>query len=839
MVVTRKTPVAPVPTGSRTNSSQALPRVAATPKTKSALADPPKDPDANANKNAIASPKPVVKSRHKNRHKKPAQPRRSPLDLLVYLFLFLFGAYAFTTCPGDAVLTNPVCRGLSQYRTHILEPYVLPPLQRALSHPAVAPYTAAAESAVKRATPYAAAAQRAVVHTTKYVVPAYKRHVVPRWRAHVVPLYRKHVLPLWRKHVLPYYTKHAAPLLARAQPYARAAQHSLERTAFALHKAYSQHLAPFARRSYALTKPYVVRAYVWFRPRAIALYKKAGSELGSARRAYVDPHVERIWDKVLELSGKEPVAPSPTTGKEKEEGTSGTAVMGTTSTPTQVVKEAAVTPVEPAPTPADSATPTPEEAVPEPSEASSSSSSTPSSSSSSSAPAADSAAPTSAASAASVAAQSAHGMESVVVQEILSATSSSADSASASSPSSASPSASPSATPSSPSSSASTPSSTPSSASTAPEMTPVEPEPEMKPEVKVDVEEVEAAASIAAQSAHGMESAVVEAILADAAGTAYEAAPASTESTPSPADAAETGTEPAPVAAAAPEPEEEPTLPSLEDPSDDDDDTIDFLADLGLDTAEPVPVVNDDDEEDVALTPEEEAALAARAYEEKLRKTAEKRADLESRMSTSNARLKKLAEEKRKELRKALVRARKAGVARLDGAGVKEVGEVEKEGEKMLKGLEGYLRKETKGASGKEGKGEEKMERWERVVRKVEEKLGERIQAAQGWLQGVHVQEKEGEVNEGMALIQQVKDACSQAQGDVGLDLSWLDDVTYMDWQVYHDLARIGEAFQAEASEIQAGTHAHPPVDPSSRACSSCRRSSLRWWTRLWQGSQG
>lgn len=42
---------------------------------------------------------------------------------------------------------------------------------------------------------------------------------------------------------------------------------------------------------------------------------------------------------------------------------------------------------------------------------------------------------------------------------------------------------------------------------------------------------------------------------------------------------------------------------------------------------------------------------------------------------------------------------------------------------------------------------------------------------------------------QGMAIINEVKDSCSQAQGDVGLELSWLDDVTYMDWAIYHKLA--------------------------------------------------
>lgn len=35
-----------------------------------------------------------------------------------------------------------------------------------------------------------------------------------------------------------------------------------------------------------------------------------------------------------------------------------------------------------------------------------------------------------------------------------------------------------------------------------------------------------------------------------------------------------------------------------------------------------------------------------------------------------------------------------------------------------------------------------------------------------------------------------MKDIADRAQADIGLDYAWLDDVTYDDWQRYHDLER-------------------------------------------------
>lgn len=63
---------------------------------------------------------------------------------------------------------------------------------------------------------------------------------------------------------------------------------------------------------------------------------------------------------------------------------------------------------------------------------------------------------------------------------------------------------------------------------------------------------------------------------------------------------------------------------------------------------------------------------------------------------------------------------------------------------------------------------------------------------------------------------------------DIGLDYAWLDDVTYSDWQRYHDLMRglsllhvaksnvslAYEGFDEQVRMIQNGTHPSPPIDP-------------------------
>ncbi|KAJ7230493.1 hypothetical protein GGX14DRAFT_410949 [Mycena pura] len=753
MVVTRKTPVAPVPTGSRHNSSQAVPR-STKPKTSSSLAE--SSPLKEAQTPAATQ-----------------NPSRGFLDLMLFLFLGLFAYYTFTTCPGDHTLSNP-------YRTHVLEPYVIAPIENALSHPSVAPYVNKAAhiervairpvviKTVQVSAPYAAATKRVVWDTG--VVPAFNAYVVPRWRVHV--------LPLWHKH--------ASPHIARAAPHAARAQRALETTAAAAHKLYFQRVQPAVVQTYAFVKPFVIRTYVIAKPHVVATYVVLADRAGAARRAYVDPHVVRIWEKVLELSGAgpigTPVSPAPpvmnkaeptpkqsTTEKAQDsinkaeptpkQSATEKAQDSIAKTPENTSTKAAVAPEEevssttPESTSASSVAPPPAETTPSAGGASASASSSvePETVAAAAVEPETAATPESAASAASVAMQSAHAGESVVEQIIADITPSTEAAASAT------------------------------------EVTAAEVETSIEPELS--------AASMAMQSAHGMESPVVEQIIED-----VKAAEASLE--PTPTNSADGAT---PIDTSVPEPEE-----------DEDEDLFDFLDDIGLGESEPYV---DDEEEDLELSEEEQLALQQQQAEEqrvaKERNTAEKRADLEARMARSSETLSAMVKEKNKELRRMLVQTRKTAVAQMDDADT-EIGGLlpglEKDADKLLKGLEGYLKKELKGTKG--GDPVERTERWNTVVVKLEEKLTEKIQAARAFMQEYHADEKNYEVEEGMAIIKQVKDACSQAQGDVGLDLSWLSDVTYADWQVYHDLARIGEKFQAEASEIQGGTHKHPPVDP-------------------------
>ncbi|KAJ7036503.1 hypothetical protein C8F04DRAFT_1337222 [Mycena alexandri] len=733
-------------------------------------------------KAALASAKLPAKSKHKHRpHKKAAKPSSGWLDRIVLSLLALLTFYAFTTCPHDEALSNPVCRGLQQYRMHVLEPYVLPPIYRGLAHPFVAPYIAKAQHLER--TALRPVYQRTAPHVAAAKVIVWDRAAVPVFNAYVAPQYHKHVVPQWRKHV--------GPHIARVAPYAARAQRSLERTAFTLHKTYTTRVAPAAARAYALAKPHAITVYRTARPHALALYAhgkalaaKGADKAGAARREYVDPHVQRIWDKVLELSGAGPVT-SGTQGVPVPEPAS-TAATSEDSTTEAVVSEtkvaAVVTPVEEKATATPSATPEPEEEVPAvqatpsavPVEASTVVPPVPSSSavpvqtvpaeSSTIVPPpsqskVESASIAEELSAASIAVESAHGMESPVVEEILSDVEASI-----------------SATPSSSSSS------TIQTSSAIPNPS----------ETSSAAAEAVTAASVVIQSAHGMESPVVEEILAD---------PIAVEEIL----------------------EEEP-----------EDDLSGFLDDIGLAPVEPTdPNVDDapyagefepDKDEDITLTPAQIHALERQAQEEqefiKERDTREKRADLEDRMAKSKVTLTALSKEKNKQLRKALVGFRKAAVAQMDDPRTEvggAVSAVRKEGEKMLAGLEGYLKKEEKAAAADRAQGKdlkERMDRWTTVVGRVEEKLGARVQTAQAVITQFHVDLKAKEVNEGMTIITEMKEACSYEQGLVGLDLSWLHDVTYMDWQVYHGLGEVGEKFQADASAIQAGTHAHPPVDP-------------------------
>lgn len=192
-------------------------------------------------------------------------------------------------CPQDKE-QSLVCRGLSEYRRLVLEPYIITPVQNALHHPSVSPYT----------TPVINIATPVLVRTQK----EWNARVVPQWNHRAVPFWRRMIVPRWNAYVAPQiekvteftfpyqqaFSKYTAPYVAYAQQAALRARPVLIKTAA---KAYD---------GYEVSRPYVGQVYLQLQRIPPFAMEYAIRPLASARRQFVDPHVALLVDKVKELS---------------------------------------------------------------------------------------------------------------------------------------------------------------------------------------------------------------------------------------------------------------------------------------------------------------------------------------------------------------------------------------------------------------------------------------------------------------------------------------------------------------------------------------------------------
>ncbi|KAK0488627.1 hypothetical protein IW261DRAFT_1440672 [Armillaria novae-zelandiae] len=245
MVVNKKAQVGPG-MASRTNSSQPLPRkkVSASPLGRPATPPPPLEP--------VPAPKKKAKPKKKGVKKRGW----AFTDRVLALFLAVFVAYALRVCPSDYGLQDPVCWGLAKYRTNVVDAYLAPPVRRVVGHPMVRPVV---EKGAAVLTPLVRRTVRGV-----------EEFVEPRYRAYLKP----YVDPI---------TKYASV----ATPYVR--------------KAYAT-VSPYVRGAYTAVAPYVQKAYGFGRPRVVGAYRVCVRRLGELRREFVDPHVGKMWIKVVELS---------------------------------------------------------------------------------------------------------------------------------------------------------------------------------------------------------------------------------------------------------------------------------------------------------------------------------------------------------------------------------------------------------------------------------------------------------------------------------------------------------------------------------------------------------
>jgi len=244
----------------------------------------------------------------------------------------------------------------------------------------------------------------------------------------------------------------------------------------------------------------------------------------------------------------------------------------------------------------------------------------------------------------------------------------------------------------------------------------------------------------------------------------------------------------------------------------DDEDLDDFLRDLGVEgqvtsTVDASSPIESSPASQQQQTPEE----VERARAERLAETAAKRADIVGRHNSWFVKLDEAIKEAGPALAEALDAWRSEKKAELikmsgktgDGKGMLE--EIQKEGKRLLKGMETYLKKaEARSAVWKlsvadDPEAQAKQEavvvekdKWKSVLSKVEGKFTDRVTAVQAEVHKWYVDALEHERKEVEASATGIKLVAEQAQADLGLDYAWLDDVTYRDWQRYHDLMRSG-----------------------------------------------
>ncbi|KAI0731381.1 hypothetical protein C8Q76DRAFT_612860 [Earliella scabrosa] len=706
------------------------------------------------------------------------------MELVFRAFLLWFTIYTLSVCPQDEHLKSPVCRGLAEYRRLVIEPYILPSIEHALAHPSVAPY-------VEKAKPYADYAVRTAKPIAARAQKEFDTRVVPQWKKRVVPFYYQHAVPQLLKldaQTAPYRTRVEQDYERLVAPYVRRIVAALNQgqrkarpyVALAAEKSYQgyQHARPYARP-------------VWEKVKAILA--QLAAILGEQRRQFVDPHVKKIWEHVKEMSNGKPQSPSAS----QLRNAASSKLSKASSQISQASAKISSTLSSVTSSPASRSSAKSSSAMSSDNVVSSVISEAVSSSEalavvqatevvkSSVAVAADKVSD-----AASSVSDAVESTASAVSSSASSAISSASDTVAASSSSLASAASSAVHTSAESASSVaeavtSVVSTLAESASTAVFDAPSEAGSALSSEATSLADEAGSSASSGNLiSSSAADVASVTAADADASGS--EAA----ESTPS-------------VVAYS---EEQTSADVATDASSDPD--LDLLAELGLtedflegrDTGE-APVQHEQTEEER----EEELRL-------RKEKNARDRAALLERHVAWEVKVEDLIAENKKAVHDLIVASRKAALTelKLSVEIAKEIEGLVEDADKFLRGAEKYmanLQKESR-------KQDEKRTVWDRVVGKLEDKFSDRLRQTEGVVNGWYQSLLEKEAAEIKKLTTAVKDLAERAQADIGLDYAYLDDVSYADWQRYHDLLRRADNFTTYANSIQDGTHESAPPNP-------------------------
>jgi hypothetical protein len=207
--------------------------------------------------------------------------------------LLFFTIYSLSACPHDAELKSPICRGLSEYRRIILEPYILPAVNKALSHPSILPY-------IDRATPYANQAIRIASPVVLRTQHEWNHRIVPQWNKVIVPQYHKYLTPqleLVSAVTEPYLSALQEKYESSLGPHVRIVINTMNKCQRAA-RPYILIAADRTYTAYRAAEPYMHP--IW--QRIMHILKQLLVFLRAQRRQFVDPHVARIWERIKELS---------------------------------------------------------------------------------------------------------------------------------------------------------------------------------------------------------------------------------------------------------------------------------------------------------------------------------------------------------------------------------------------------------------------------------------------------------------------------------------------------------------------------------------------------------
>ncbi|KAG8759314.1 hypothetical protein FRC14_006154 [Serendipita sp. 396] len=229
---------------------------------------------SSSNKNAVSrrtvKARPLKRHSKSSRHRKRARPWSELIQVLTRIMFILFSIYSLFVCPKDVQLQSPVCRGLDYYRRTVVDPYILPPLRAALSHPVIAPQ-------IERAKPYVEHAMDVV--KTKYHIAHDQVMLKSEPYVHVATQYynthmRSHV------RVMEYNVRRYQ---RQAQPYINLAKSKVLDGVARV----EPHLTPLLVKLGEV--PVFIRTFI-------------AKPLEEGKEKWVDPQVKKIVDKVHEMS---------------------------------------------------------------------------------------------------------------------------------------------------------------------------------------------------------------------------------------------------------------------------------------------------------------------------------------------------------------------------------------------------------------------------------------------------------------------------------------------------------------------------------------------------------